>query len=208
MEIPQKTAGRAAIHICTDGSTDDQAAAASCVISSPLFGKIKLGFLIGPMQGAQVELISGVLALNALKAIWPLKSVDLLWTTDNRSIQELAEKYLEQQQTPDDVLWSTWYALARECHTRVRWTRAHAGHKQNEACDKACRWIRRKGDLMLRNSGEGPIGLSAKQAQGQSWYLFDARGADISLAPSLLETLAGMRARIESQRENFVASSR
>ena len=208
MEIPQKNANRDAVNIFTDGSTDEHAAAASCVISSQLLGKIKLCFLIGPMQGAQVELIAGILALNALKAIRALRSMDILWTTDNRSIQQRGEKYLKQEQSPDDVLWSVWLELARECHPRVLWTRAHAGHKQNEACDKACRWIRRKGDLLLRQSGEGKIGLSAKQTQGQSWYLFDARDADIHLAPSLLNTLNGMRGRIESQRENFVASSR
>lgn len=53
--------------------------------------------------------------------------------------------------------------------------RGHCGDSRNEACDRACRWVRTKGEKLLREGGEGRIGRNRAHSSSNCWFLVDGR---------------------------------
>jgi len=191
------------ISIFTDGSTDLSFASASCLLACERFPRAKLCFLLRPMEGAQAELVAGLFALLAIEAFLPGDKGSAHWTTDNQSLKSLAEKYLDDGATPADPLWVLWLRYAQLRPLRISWTRAHVGQRENEACDKACRWVRTKGALLLSKSGEGQMGLSVKRRDASAWFLVDARGFDPLQPGERTDELSSIERKLQPAREIF-----
>lgn len=66
-------------------------------------------------------------------------------------------------------------SLLKGIELRVKHTPAHSGHRENEACHKACAWVMKRGLFLLEKYGEGPVGLRSLHCPQESWILLDLR---------------------------------
>lgn len=162
------------------GNSAVQGACAS-ILQQPHGRREKVVLHLGPADGAEAELMAAILSAALLEVALAGSTAEegILWLTDSayliRSAAELAALGFER--LPGNFgnagLWNAWVSIPCVRQLRPTHVRAHSGHRLNEACDRACRWVQRSGPRLLRENGEGPVGLSAKRRSGESWQLFE-----------------------------------
>ena len=127
-----------------------------------------MGGLLGFLVGSEVRAVG-----NTEQGFGP----SLLWQTDSqyliRSVEQLSGRAEKVEKMPNYGLWKhvrqCWDGF--EIHTTH--VRARSGHRRNEACDHASRWIQRQGKKILEEFGEGKIGRLRESVPQESWYLLD-----------------------------------
>ncbi len=187
------------IELATDGggSREGEGAAACILIDRSAKLRLKIACFIGPANGDEAEIMAAILGLCTVRALAESESQKLnsvVWTTDSQYLVRMSTllKDFERSSAANPsltsnhplstdfranlALWKTWERLVFQVPVLANWTKGHAGHRENEACDKACRWLQQKGKKLLRENGEGPIGQQSKIAKGQSWILVDGSG--------------------------------
>ena len=189
-DASEKSAANALL-VASDGGGNRnlQGAAAAILVDKTQSRRIKVVLQLGPADGVEAELAGGILAALLLERVWlgALADASVIWLTDSsyiiRSIGELRstpscdppEKFSHRG------MWSVWQSVSAARVLRPVHVRAHSGNRENEACDRACRWIQHSGMKLLRERGEGPVGLDSKKARSESWQLFDLSPAFKSL---------------------------
>lgn len=172
--------------LMTDGGGDraGEGAAACIVRNRAAKQRFKFAAFVGPCTGNEAEIMGALLGSLVLRALrthtgQPVEnSIVVEWVTDSKYLLHMAERLARaaaplDDTTPNRALWELWRTLTTGFRFTGCWVRGHDGHRENEACDRACRWLQRKGRKLLAASGEGPIGQAAKQDRGESWILLD-----------------------------------
>ncbi len=173
----------ASLELMTDGggSREKEGAAACILLARPAKLRLKFAAFLGPCTGNEAEIMAAILGLivtRGYRQVAAEPSPVIEWTTDSKYLIHMCDRLTcgsprLDAGTPNRNLWLLWAKLAVDLDIRGRWVRGHDGHRENEACDRACRWLQRRGRVLLADSGEGPIGQAAKQARGESWVLLD-----------------------------------
>ncbi len=167
----------------TDGSAgpDGGSASASILVDRGLGRRLKVSVLGTSPGGPEAELFGGILGLLSVDACGYPRGRKVRWLLDSKAVINRAAQILEGG-APASPHWECWKRLAARASISIEWVKAHDGHRENEACDRACSWIRLRGEEFLRERGEGPIGFAAKKGAG--WLFFCARDLSRKLAAS------------------------
>ncbi len=191
MSDASEKSGLNALFVVSDGGGNRslQGAAAAILVDKTQSRRIKVVLQLGPADGVEAELAGGILAALLLERVWDgaLADASVIWLTDSsyiiRTIGEL--RSTPSRELPEKFshrgMWSVWKSLPTARVLRPVHVRAHSGNRENEACDRACRWIQRSGMKLLCERGEGPVGLDFKKARSESWQLFDLSPAFTAL---------------------------
>jgi ribonuclease HI len=177
--------------IISDGGSDQGGCAASaCIILSPLSSRtVKLSALLGDATDDEAELLGGLLGFSAVRFLSKAKSserVHVRWCCDRQSILATASRILGTPALTDRSDHSTievknrwlWYAfclLTESWEINTQWVSRRSKDRRQVACDRACRWVKEKGQRFLNESGEGAIGRIRYYAGEHAWLLLDAR---------------------------------
>ena len=195
--------------LVSDGGSDEQTSGAgACILRIPAAQqRLKLIGILGPMSGSQAELAAALIGLCAAAEWSANPEASVHWLGDNealltssRSIREWrARGWRTSADRPvaNRGLWEAFILLTEGRPLSVAHIRGHSGHRENEACDRAARWIQRKGEKLLASHGAGKIGQLARSAPAQAWVLIDARtpfrellaGAEVAPAVETLRAL-------------------
>lgn len=155
----------------TDGSGGGPRSACACIQLSEA-GKKKICLLLSPCEGPEAELFGGLLGLLMLHAA--SVQADARWCSDSLQSVETGQKILSKEKEPPSAVWKLWQSFSVE-GLSCEWVKSRSGQRENEACDRACNWLKSKGDTLLSRFGEGPVGMDAKRRRSESWTLIDAR---------------------------------
>ena len=141
---------------------------------------MKLAVLLGACSPVEAELIGGLVGLALVGRIAGAGGGKprVRWLTDSlravRIIEDLAGGGVNDKNAAG---WGAeaFRAVISGVELEVEHIRAHCGDRRNEACDRACRWVRTKGEKLLSELGEGRVGRNRKNPSTNCWYLVDGR---------------------------------
>ncbi len=195
--------------LTSDGGSDERTSGAgACIIRIPAREqRLKFIGILGPMSGSQAELGAALIGYCAVAEINQQTDARLHWVGDNEALLSSAMAIREwkarswrtnaDRPVANRGLWEAFIELTEGQQLSVEHIRGHSGHRENEACDRAARWIQRKGEKLLELHGAGKIGQLAKSAPAQAWVLIDARAPFHSLlrgseVPEAVESLRAL----------------
>ena len=161
-------------------------AGSAAIVVGPDKQKHKLVAFLGNASDAEAELWGGIMGFSFIHNLIGAGKAIVTWHCDNKVVLETATKHLPvwrsnswQTNAKEPVknrrLWQTYLELTTNLEIIPNYIPAHKGHKQNEACDRACRWMIKSGEKLLATNGPGPIGQNKTLAPEQAWHLIDAR---------------------------------
>ncbi len=174
--------------LTSDGGSDERTSgAAACILRVPADDRrIKLIGMTGPLSGSQAELAAALIGWCAIAEYGaPPSNCTVHWLGDNEGLLSSATSIHDwkakgwrtsaDRPVANRGFWEAFIALSSNQIVSVEHIRGHAGHRENEACDRAARWIQRKGEKLLAAHGAGKIGQLARSAPDQAWALLDSR---------------------------------
>ena len=196
--------------LISDGGSDEKTSGAgACIVRVPeQEERYKLIGILGPVSGSQAELAAALIGwcfvveysrANSLPTghvHWVSDNKPLLFSSSNiREWQARGWRTHSERSVANRGLWEAFIELSAGQTVTVEHIRGHCGHRENEACDRAARWIQRKGEKLLRIHGEGRIGQLAVSAPEQAWTLLDMRRPMSALLEStkIKDAVAEMR---------------
>ncbi|MCC6932199.1 MAG: hypothetical protein IT292_02960 [Deltaproteobacteria bacterium] len=190
------------IEIFSDGGSQPHSAACACIIKTPERRYKLLGYL-GMATNVEAEIMGGLLGLIAVRQLAPNSQTPIIWHCDNKTVVEIAGKHLskwvqqrwktnEKKHAKHQGLWRTYLALSKDLNIAPQHVLSHNGNRDNESCDRACRWAIDTGKEKLSQNGEGFIGKMSTQESAHAWYLLDLR-----------ECVAGFRKHEDLAFEHF-----
>ena len=146
---------------------------ATIVIDRVLNRRIKLVGIFLPAESAEGESLGGILGFSAVlhRSRLSQSKVSVCWHADNKSVLDTASS-THPKRSPVSSLLAT---LVNKTETHFQHVRAHSGHKENDACDKVCKWVRGRYDRLLQEHGEGSLGLNSHHQPENAWLLLDLR---------------------------------
>ena len=175
-----------ALELISDGGcTKDGIATCACIIRAPHERrKLKLLAYLGDADNTEAELAGGLLGFSFLHLQTPSS---VLWVCDHKATLDGAQTYAAQWQrnnwrnaSNESIshrgMWQMFLKFSADWQVTVRHVLGHSGHRDQEACDRACRWGLEKGIFLLGKYGEGPQGTLAARSPELAWHLIDARG--------------------------------
>ena len=143
----------------------------------------------------EAEIFAGIIGLTCVRVIekrivivgsTPIK---VLWCCDNKVVTDAAGHFITKWQSNNwknaqnkrvayMKLWQDFLSLSKGIQLDVRHIKSHSGNRQNEMCDRACRWVQSKGESLLEQ-GEGKIG--GQKNVLNAWLLLDmSRGLTVN----------------------------
>lgn len=171
--------------IISDGGVQNNrpAACASIIRAHNSRTRVKLVALLGETSPFEAELTGGLLGLSFIRYSNPSeKSLRVCWLSDHQPIvlaaaesgsETLVAADASNQKYP--AWWSIFRSLNANVELQTTHVYGHSGHRDNEACDRACRWVISRGERLLLNFGEVPLGREAARSPAQAWQLLDLR---------------------------------
>ena len=146
---------------------------AAIVIDRVLNRRIKLVGIFLPAESAEGETLGGILGFSVVlhRSRLSQSKVSVCWHADNKSVLDTASS-THPKKSPVSSLLAT---LVNRTETDFQHVRAHSGHKENDACDKVCKWVRGRYDRLLQEHGEGSLGLNSHYQPENAWLLLDLR---------------------------------
>lgn len=177
--------------LTSDGGSDERTSGAgACILRIPATEqRLKFIGMLGPMSGSQAELAAALIGWCAVAELIERRpegeSQRVHWIGDNEALLSSAMairgwrdrgwRTNSDRPVANRGLWEAFIRLTEGQSISVTHIRGHAGHRENEACDRAARWIQRKGEKLLTTHGPGKIGQLARSAPAQAWSLIDTR---------------------------------
>lgn len=175
--------------ISDGGSAPDNTAGSACIVqerSSRV--RLKVNAYLGHASDHEAELIAGLLGLSVVHKLASDTEQQVLvhWFCDRVSLLDYASSLLQRNlpEASDEKdfvmkryhgLWSAFLQLTLGWQINFSHIPGHSGHREHEACDRACRWVQKKGLKLLTNQGEGRIGRNKELAPEHAWFLIDGR---------------------------------
>ncbi len=159
--------------IYTDGSARPGGPASCACIVEDEAGRIvaKLCAYLPEMSPLQAEILGGALGFDYLTTLVgpdnDRNPINVNWHCDSLAVVRAAGA-----QAVDAIFTEILGTAMSSFQLTISHVRAHAGDPRNEACDRACRWVRLRGGTLLERHGEGEIGLGKGLLR---WVLRDAR---------------------------------
>ena len=182
--------------LTSDGGSDERTSGAgACILHMREDQhRLKLVGMLGPMSGSQAELSAALIGWCAVAELNQRAEAHVHWIGDNEALlssamvirawRERGWRTNADRAVANRGLWEAFIQLTEGQQLSVAHIRGHSGHRENEACDRAARWIQRTGDKLLTTQGPGKIGQLARSTPSQAWVLIDARTPFRSLLES------------------------
>ena len=140
------------------------------------------------ISAMEAEIFAGIVGLGLINSIeknasrmaelnnMKMERPRVLWCCDNKVVVDSAETFVKKWKSNDwknagnkrvayIKLWKEFLKLSKKMDLDTRYVKSHSGNKQNEACDKACRWVQKKGMGATKDAGENGVGV---------WLLIDS----------------------------------
>lgn len=165
------------------GSPLQSGGSAAIIDAGPAARKLKVAGYLGPATGNEAELAAGLLGLAAIKAVFGSVVTEwqfgnrILWQTDSqyllRTIHELKKGRVKNSSMPNHRFWHAVSECWSDFSIEGRHVRARSGHRRNEACDQASKWVQRDGVTLLEKYGETLVGRLKTKVPAEAWQLFD-----------------------------------
>jgi len=176
--------------IVSDGSSaaaSDRGGAACIVTSVKSSVSVKLAMFLGVADSTDAELAAGLIGLAFLHPLLADSSSSITWVSDSKPLIEAVESRIEQWRTADwcnsrgeklrkRELWEALIYLKDSSVLSSCYCQMNSSAKsRHRACDKASRWVVRKGEKLLAQNGEGHIGRLGVIDPRRAWFLLDGR---------------------------------
>ena len=167
--------------LTTDGGGDgvSRGAAAGILSLAGSSPHLKVVAFLGAATGNEAELCGALLGCClAGLANEDFGDVEIHWETDSQYLLRTSAQVEERgaaEGFPNAGFWKAYLSWRPDSLRTREHVFAHSGHRRNERCDSACRWIQRKGELLLATHGEGRIGRNAITTPANAWVLIDWR---------------------------------
>ena len=168
----------------TDASCDGTLS--SVAVRSSVGGQmLKVVALLPPVSSQEAELFAGVLGLELLRSssaqgLFKGAHAPARWNLDNpllvSQLLEATTLIPKAEDVPStkrllDALLERLRTSITEEKLSVQHVKAHAGVRENELCDRACRWARSLGVSLLRGRSAAFCGAKTKIDRGEAWLI-------------------------------------
>ncbi len=146
---------------------------AAIVIDRALNRRIKLVGIFLPAESAEGESLGGILGFSAAlhRSRLSKSKISVCWYGDNKSVLDTASSSQPRKSSASNLLGM----LVGKTESQFQHVRAHSGHRENDACDKVCKWVRGRFERLLKEHGEGGLGTNSHHQPENAWLLLDLR---------------------------------
>lgn len=140
------------IKLYTDGGgpCKKRMTAAAFIVQGLKEQPIRLVCTLGDRTNNQAELSALLVALSFLHKFPKTLDSGIIWFSDSQYVirggSGWVHKWVENgwkgRKSPikNVQLWQTYLQLSRDVNIQAHHLKGHTGHKENELCDRACRW--------------------------------------------------------------------
>lgn len=177
--------------VFTDGGGDHgQGAVSACMVVHNASGKkIRFAAYLGKATNNEAEITAGLVALSFVKfhaEKHGLSAPSVKWVGDSEYVLKSANNYIknwlkngwktaDKEPVKNKGMWQAYLAISEKMELKMEHTYGHSGHPENEACDKACWWVREHLEELLRESDFFVAVSIPAEARPAKWYFIDAR---------------------------------
>lgn len=171
------------------GGEVNSTAAAACIVEDKQSNKIyKVVSFLGGATNNESEIFASLMGFSLINVLYADRAsgkIAVQWFADSEYVLKSACGYITTwqrngwktangQAVKNQGLWRAYLDLSKNLDILPNHVYGHTGHPENEECDGASTWSRKKGENLLESNTDASQ-VVLVQINASKWHLFDAR---------------------------------